>query len=414
LTGTLLRAGQQVRVTAQLVEAREGTVLWSHAPHVALRDVFQLQDQLVDLIVTSLSLSLTTREHRTLKIDVPASPTAYEFFLRGNQLILTQGVTNAEHLHVAREFYERCLDGDPRYAPGWARLARCYWLIGKGGDAPEENIRKAEASFQRALELNPELPLALNLRALLEIDQGRAQDAMVGLLARARSGSCQPELYAALVQSCRFCGLLEASVAAHERAEQLDRNILTSVDHTWWHLRDYDRVLEYVQRRHYGEVSITNRTMRAGILSELGRKDEAILEYREVEQAKLTEFFRDAVCLYRAVNEDRREESLGAAERLLARSLDAETLWQVARAFAYFGERARALALFGLSLERGFIVYRILTREDPWLDALRSSPEFAALVQRSGSCYRAAAAAFRKAGGEQLLGVTLPVPAAML
>jgi serine/threonine-protein kinase len=59
LTGSLLRAGQQVRVTAQLVEAPEGTVLWSHAPQVALRDVFQLQDQIVDRIVESLSLSLT-------------------------------------------------------------------------------------------------------------------------------------------------------------------------------------------------------------------------------------------------------------------------------------------------------------------------------------------------------------------
>ncbi len=322
-------------------------------------------------------------------------------------------MTNAEHLHVAREFYERCLEQDPLYAPGWARLARCYWLIGKGGDAPENNIPKAEASFQRALELNPELPLALNLRALLEIDQGRAQDAMVGLLARARAGSSQPELYAALVQACRFCGLLEASVAAHERAEQLDRNILTSVDHTWWHLRDYNRALAYVQRRHYGEVSITNRTMRAGILSELGRKDEAILQYREVEQAKLTEFFRDLVCMYRAVNEGRREESLGATERLLARSLDAETLWQVGRVLAYFGEQARALALLGLSLERGFVVYRILIREDPWLDALRTGPGFDDLVQRARSRYAEASAAFRQAGGEQLLGVALLVPAAV-
>ena len=412
LTGSLLRAGQQVRVSAQLVDAREGTVLWSHSPHAALRDVFQLQDQLVDLIVSSLSLSLTAREHRTLKVDVPASPTAYEFFLRGNQLILTQGVTSSEHLHVAREFYERCLEEDPRYAPGWARLGRCYWLIGKGGDAPDENIRLAEASFQRALDLNPELPLAVNLRALLEIDQGRAQDAMVGLLARARRGSSQPELYAALVQACRFCGLLEASAAAHERAEQLDRNILTSVDHTWWHLRDYDRALEYVKRRRYGEISITNQTVRAGILGEQGRKDEAIRLYRDVERAKLTDFFRDFVLMHRTLLEDRREESLGAAERLLARALDPETHWQVARVFAYFGEQERALALFNLALERGFVVFRILTREDPWLDALRTSLEFGDLVQRAEGCYRAASAAFQEAGGERLLGVNLPVPAA--
>jgi hypothetical protein len=72
---------------------------------------------------------------------------------------------------------------------------------------------------------------------------------------------------------------------------------------------------------------------------------------------------------------------------------------------AYFGERARALAVFNLSLERGFIIYRILTREDPWLAALRSSPEFDDLLQRAESRYRAASAAFREAGGEQLLGV---------
>lgn len=68
----LARAGPHVRVTAQLVEAPGGTLLWSHAPQVALCDVFQLQDQIVDRIVESLSLSLTAREHRSLKTDVPA------------------------------------------------------------------------------------------------------------------------------------------------------------------------------------------------------------------------------------------------------------------------------------------------------------------------------------------------------
>jgi hypothetical protein len=209
----------------------------------------------------------------------------------------------------------------------------------------------------------------------------------------------------ALVQASRFCGLLEASVAAHERAEQLDRNILTSVDHAWWQLRDYDRALEYVKRRRYGEVSITNLFMRACILGELGRTSDAISQFREVEQVKLTDFFRDFVCMHRALLEGRREESLAAVERLLGRALDSDSLWQVARVLAYFGEQTRALAVFNLSLERGFIVYRILTRVDPWLDELRSSPEFDALVRRSASRYRAAAAAFRGVGGEQLLGV---------
>ena len=405
LTGSLLRAGQHVRVTAQLVEAPGGTLLWSNAPQVALRDIFQLQDQIVDCIVESLSLSLTAREHRRLKLDVPASPSAYEFFLRGNQLILSQGVTNAEHLEIAREFYERCLQEDPRFAPGWARLGRCYWLIGKGGEDSSENVRRAEDCFARALELNAELPLAHNLRALMDVDRGRASDAMVRLVERARHGSTQPELYGALVQACRFCGLLEASVAAHERAEQLDRHLLTSVDHTWWHLREYDRALEYVGRPHYGEVSITHRVMRGTLLGELGRTSEALEELRGVEQAPLTGFFRDLVQMTRATLEGKKEEAIGAAERVLGKALDAETLWQIGRKFARLGEPARAMELLNLSLDRGFVVYRILTRVDPWLDPLRPTPAFADLLERSRAAHGAAAAAFREAGGEQLLGV---------
>ena len=77
MTGTLLRAGEAIRVTTQLVGAPGGEVLWSHAAHATLRDVFQLQDDLVRRIVSSLSLPLTAGEQQLLKRDVPASPTAY-------------------------------------------------------------------------------------------------------------------------------------------------------------------------------------------------------------------------------------------------------------------------------------------------------------------------------------------------
>ena len=404
LTGTLLRAAQQIRVTVQLVKVPDGTVLWSHAPQVTLRDVFQLQDQIVAHIVESLSLSLTAREHRRLKADMPASPTAYEFFLRGNQLILLGGVASAENLSVARELYNRCLEEDPRYAPAWVRLGRCHWLIGKGGEDRDENVRRAEECFQRALELNPELPLAHNLYALFEIDQGRAQDAMVRLVQRARSGTVQPELYAALVQACRFCGLLEASVAAHERARQLDRNILTSVDHTYWQLRDYDRILEYTARQYHGQASITNQGMQAAILGEQGNKEEAIRRLREIEQGRLTEYVRAMASSMRALFEGRREESLEGAERVIVQFPDPETVCWHARVFAYFGERERAFAALNQALDHGFILYRILTRPDPWLDPVRPNPEFADLLARAESRYRDAVAAFRDAGGEELLG----------
>ena len=89
-----------------------------------------------------------------------------------------------------------------------------------------------------------------------------------------------------------------------------------------------------------------------------------------------------------------------AADRLLDRALDSEVFWQIARVLAYHGERARALEVFDLSLERGFVIYRILTRTDPWLDSIRTSPGFAALLERAEARYRAACKAFGDAGGK--------------
>ena len=86
LTGTLLRAGDQVRVSAQLVEASSGTMLWSKTVQAAMRDLFEVQDQLARAIVESLAIPLSSGEKRRLTHDLPASARAYEFYLRANQV----------------------------------------------------------------------------------------------------------------------------------------------------------------------------------------------------------------------------------------------------------------------------------------------------------------------------------------
>jgi len=85
LTGTLLRAGTQLRLTTQLVEAPSGTLIWSKESQVELRDIFQLQDTLMSGVVESLALPLTAGERRQLAHDAPASATAYDLYLRANE-----------------------------------------------------------------------------------------------------------------------------------------------------------------------------------------------------------------------------------------------------------------------------------------------------------------------------------------
>jgi eukaryotic-like serine/threonine-protein kinase len=234
MTGTLLRAGDAIRVTTQLVGAPGGEVLWSHTAQGTLRDVFQLQDDLVQRIVGSLSLPLTAREQQLLKHDVPASPTAYEFYLRANELLRQVSLASLDAAGLARDLYLRSVEDDPQYAPAWANLGRCYRIMGKsGGDGADEHKRRAESCLQRALTLNPQLSSVTRTYAQLESDMGRSKDGLVRLLTAARTNDGDPELWAGLVHACRYCGLLSASIAAHQRARRLDPTIATSVRHTY-------------------------------------------------------------------------------------------------------------------------------------------------------------------------------------
>src|SRR2546430_5564975 len=104
-----------------------------------MSDLFELQDNLVRRIVESLSLSLSAHEHGRLKRDVPTTSVGYECYLRGNELS-RRGLAGFSDLSVARDLYLRCVDSDPRYAPAWAQLGRCYRLIGKGMENGRENL----------------------------------------------------------------------------------------------------------------------------------------------------------------------------------------------------------------------------------------------------------------------------------
>ena len=283
LVGTLLRAGDQVRVSTQLVEAPAATVLWSHIAQLPVGDLFSLQDELTMKIVDSLSVPLSTKERRLLKQDVPGSPRVYASYLRANEL----GRETAQW-RTALELYERCVEEDPRYAPAWVGVGRMRRLIGKYHEPDvDDHFKTAEAALKRALALNPDLSAAENTYAHLEVDMGHAEQAMVRLVRLSRQRSADPELFAALVTACRYCGLLTASVAAAEQARRLDPRVRTTAAHTYFMLGDYQRVIDY-------EIESVP-FMRGLALCMMGRSNEALAVIDTVDisnPSPLTTFMR--------------------------------------------------------------------------------------------------------------------------
>jgi eukaryotic-like serine/threonine-protein kinase len=390
LTGTLLRAGEQLRVATQLVEAPGGTLLCSHTAQTPLGDVFALQDDLARRIVEALALPLGGARATA---DVPKSARAYEFYLRANEVS-----RRYDQLPVARDLYLRCLEEDEGFAPAWARLGRCYRVIGKYFGDSAQSRPKAEAAFRRALELNPDLPIAHKLFTHLEAETGRAPEAMVRLLRLAKTRRHDPEVFAGLVHACRYCGLFEASLAAHEEARRLDPHVPTSREYTLLMSGAWDALAAA------GGTLLDTEARLLGLVVQ-GKRDEARDLHATVDHAQAPGFYRLSLAIVPPFIAGDRPASLAAAEAAVAVYDDPEALFLFGWFLATLGDRERTLDVLERSLGGGFLVSPTLMRQGQF-DFLRAEPAFRDLVHRTESRRTLAQAAFREAGGEGLLGLT--------
>ena len=402
LVGSLLRGGDTLQVNAQLLEAPGGTVVWSERAQVEWQNIFHLQEDLTRRIVGSLAQPLSAKEEQRLRRDVPASATAYELYLRANKLAIPSTPSEWE---TARDLYLECVEQDPNYAPAWARLGRLQRVVAKIQSRTltevEHGYAEAERSFERALSLNPDLAVAHREYAALEIEQGRAREALVRLLARIDADGGNANLFAGLVQACRYCGLLEASLAAHEHARRLDPTVKTAHLDTLACLGRYDEVLEQTSI-----VDTADFGIRAACLLRVGRDADARAVLDRLLDLRLLRGVGERALRFMraAVNLDASDPAVDAVFADVDAWKDPEAHYTYACLLARLGDRKRALALLARAVEGGFYCAPAIA-QDPWFDPLRADPEFIRLLRLAQTRHRDASAAFTDAGGERLLGL---------
>jgi eukaryotic-like serine/threonine-protein kinase len=397
LHGTLLEGDDDVRVNAQLLRVPDGTVLWSGMAQAPRGDVFRLQDMLTRRIVDGLAVQLTARDRHLLRTDVPASGRAYELYLRANKLSY-----DPKHLHEARDLYVQSVAEDPAFAPAWARLGRVYRVIGKfESEDVSQSLALGEAAFKRALELNPELAVAHGLYAHLEADLGRAQDAMVRLL-RHPAIANEAELLAGLVHVCRYCGLLDESVAAHDLARRIDPIVRTSVSQTFWARREFQKAIE---------ADVDNPSYVTVLAIEgLGRKAEAIVLAQEALRRsnipRTAYVFLSAWAATFAGDHAAALAGVDDCERL--NFPDPEAVYRIGWMLARLGHDAGALTILRRAVDQGFACPFHLS-SDPAFEPLRGRPEFENTLALARQKQASAHAAFAALRGYELLemGVSL-------
>jgi len=158
LEGSVRKAGNRVRITVQLIDSTTGYHLWSERYDRELKDIFALQDEIVQKIVTTLKLQLTLQEQGSVVRKTTDNLAAYDCYLRGTELLyrLTKEA-NAQ----ARQLYEKAVELDPTYALGYTGLALTYWFAWfvQWSPAPQ-TLERAFELAQKAVALDEALPRA--------------------------------------------------------------------------------------------------------------------------------------------------------------------------------------------------------------------------------------------------------------
>lgn len=154
LEGTVLRSGDRVRITAQLIQVPAEKQLWTHSYEGDVRDALTLQGQVARAVAQQIRIKINPREEAALSNKKPVNPDAYEAYLKGRYF---WNKRTGNGLKTAVAYFDQAIDTDPNYAQAYTGLADTYALMGDwqyGVMAPKEAFPKAKAAALQALKLD--------------------------------------------------------------------------------------------------------------------------------------------------------------------------------------------------------------------------------------------------------------------
>ncbi len=247
LEGSVRKAGDDLRITAQLIQADDGSHLWSQSYDRRLENVFAIQTEIAGSIAEALRVSLAGPEQAAPVAQAASSLPAYDLFLQARRLI--QGRTR-NGLGAARKLLDEALALDPDYAPAQAAAAQVLLLLNNEvwrgyGDIPtDEAVALAQPLLDRALALDPDLAEAHAVQGLLFLmqrDPARAEPALARALAL---NPGQSDVLHWQAQLLGGAGRLREQLAAQRRLAELDPLHVANLGSMSWALLDRGELAE--------------------------------------------------------------------------------------------------------------------------------------------------------------------------
>jgi len=391
LEGTVRRAGNNVRITAQLIDAASDAHLWAERYTGALEDVFELQERLARQIVEALKVTLTADEDHRLAARQIADARAFDCYLRARQAMYRM---SQQGLDRALELTNQAIEITGPNAVLYALLGEIYfWYRSMGIRTDEQPLQYAGAWAARALELAPGCARAVQVRGLIEWMRGDMRGAMRDLGRAFELGGGADSLWI-LAYVCAEAGAMTAAQRHAERA--------VAVDPGNWLSRVAQGLVALLSGNPEAAVAAARRMvdltgaepipkMSLGIYcGYAGRKEEACTLSRQVAATGETLAFVGTVW-EAALRQDQEAFRRAVADSPLLElaRMDKEFSWWLTDSFALMGDTDNALRWLESAIELGFVNHRFWSEIDPFLAPLRTEPRFQALMSRARERQRA-------------------------
>ncbi len=285
LEGSVRKAGDRVRISAQLIDAGTGYHLWAERYDRDLTDIFALQDEITEKIVKALEVKLTEAEQEQVARRYTDNLEAYDCFLRGRAY---QERGSKESITQAREMFERAIELDPTFAGAYAILSYSYFRdwFSQWSEDPQALERAFEAA-KKAVALDDSLPLAHTYLAWAYLWKKQHEKAIAE---GERAIALDPnfaEGYARLGQILSLAGRPEEGLGLVKKAMRLDHHYpptyLNNLGRAYYAMGQHEEAIAALKGSLTREPDfLSPHLVLAVIFSELGRKEEAQAEVAEV------------------------------------------------------------------------------------------------------------------------------------
>jgi adenylate cyclase len=382
LEGSVRKAGDKLRITAQLINVADGFHLWSETYDRDMKDIFAVQSDVAQRVVQALQVQLGVDEERALAKKPTGNPEAHRLYLLGRYEFgkySEAGWTNAIR------YYEQALKLDPNYALAYCGLADTYAYMGGVVMPSKEAVAKEKEFAQKALELDPELPEAhLSLACALAgaFDWRNAQIEFDRAIELNLNLAWAYEIYAWFLGGL---GRLDEAIAKDKKAIELDplnSFFQSALAYFLYHARRYDDAIVQIKKTlELDPASTLGRHLLGCCLLWKGDTAGAIAEFQRSKIIVTGAWYQGLLGYAYAISGDRPK-----AEQIL-RELDeiAKRQYVSSTAFAMIhlglGEKEKALDWLDRSYQDQESACWYLT-VDPIYDSVRNEPRFRALVQK--------------------------------